>query len=315
MLIEPDRIEAAHRGIDRAFKNTLHFESESLGALTGSTVLVKDETRNSIGSYKGRGTSWWTACHPDVKKVVTASAGNFGQGIAHACGRADREVHIFASENANPAKLEAMRDLGAEVYLEGKDFDEAKDAARAFARSNRMQFVEDGREIEIAEGAGTIGLELARSRGAIDKVYLPVGNGALANGVGSYFKARRPAAEIVGVCAKGAPSMARSWKRGLVVETERADTIADGIAVRVPVPESLPILIEAVDSTDLVSDAQIKAAMQLLFKFEGIVSEPAGAVSLAGALKQSAQDRGKRVVTIVTGSNIDPTLQSQWLGD
>src|SRR5262249_31007446 len=162
---------------------------------------------------------------------VCASAGNFGQGLAHAAGRRGRRVTVFAAHTANPLKLEQMRRLGAEVVLAGDDFDAAKDAARGYADRTGGRFVEDGAQPGIAEGAGSLAVELADWPEPIDAVYVPVGNGALITGMGRWLKAHAPGTEVVGVCASGAPAMFESWRAGSLHSTERAATIADGIAV------------------------------------------------------------------------------------
>ena len=314
MLISTSRIEAAYQKIDSVFKSSPHFVSDELSKMLGVTILCKDETRNPIGSFKGRGASWWMTCHPEIRRVVCASAGNFGQGVAYAGRRDDREIHIVAATTANPAKVASMKKLGATVHLEGNDFDEAKDAAKQLAASIDGYFLEDGADVEIAEGAGTIAIELSRYQRGIDAVLVPVGNGALANGIGSYLKASKSAVRVIGVCSEQAPAMAESWKSGRRVTTETADTIADGIAVRNPVPAALEILAGAIDEMILVSDSNIKGAMQLLFRLEGIIAEPAGAVSLAGASKVAKQMPGKTLAMLICGSNIDPVMRHMWLG-
>jgi threonine dehydratase len=314
LLIPAERIEAAHQQIDPAFKSSPHFVSDALSEILGATILCKDETRNPIGSFKGRGASWWMTCHPDLRKVVCASAGNFGQGIAYVARETGCDVHIVAATNANPAKLESMRSLGATLHLQGNDFDEAKDAARQLADSVGGYYLEDGADQEIAEGAGTIGIELSRYKREIDAVLVPVGNGALANGVGSYLKFARPEIQVIGVCAEDAPAMALSWNARKVVTTDTADTIADGIAVRKPSLAAIRILREVVDEIVLVSDAEIKGAMQLLYRLEGLVTEPAGSVALAAASKISNRVSGGTLAVLLTGKNVDPGMKQRWMG-
>src|SRR6185295_4444339 len=150
-----------------------------------------------------------------------------------------------------------MRALGAEVKIAGADFDAAKEAGRAWARGEGLPFVEDGREPWITEGAGTIGVEMLERDDAFDAILVPLGNGALLNGVARWIKAASPATEVIGVCAAGAPSMERSWRKGPgapVVETERTDTIADGVAVRIPIAEAVADMHGLVDDVMLVPD-------------------------------------------------------------
>jgi threonine dehydratase len=313
-MISSDNIRAAAEAIDPVFRHTPQYRSEALSARLGVSLLCKIESANPIGSFKGRGADWWFTRHAGLSRVVSASAGNFGQAIAYVGRRAGVAVEVFAAETANPAKVQAMQRLGAQVHQQGRDFDAAKEEAAQFAKAHGYQFVEDGREDEIAEGAGTLALELGAYPNAVDIIYVPLGNGALLNGVGSWFKSQSSHTKVVGVCAEGAPAMAQSWRQGQAISTHTADTIADGIAVRTPIPESLLHLRSAVDDIVLVSEAQILRAMRAYLECERLVTEPAGAVSLAAAMDHAQDDRGKTVATLVCGSNIDPRHRDAWLG-
>jgi threonine dehydratase len=311
-VLSVERILTARRSIDPVFRDSAQYQSDRLGHEPSANVLLKIESLNPIGSFKGRGASWWLQCQQGTERVVCASAGNFGQGIAHAA-RAAVEVDVFAAENANPSKIRAMERLGATVHLHGLDFDEAKARALEFATKGGHCYVEDGLEDEIAEGAGTIAVELLEHADPIDVVYVPVGNGALINGVGAFFKQRSPQTRIVGVCAQGAPSMERSWRRSDLVETPIVETIADGVAARVPIQRALDLMAEVVDDMMLVDDQQIVEAMRRLFERENLVVEPAGAVSLAGSLADPGRRPEETLAVIVTGSNIDPQRRHEWL--
>jgi threonine dehydratase len=166
--------------------------------------------------------------------------------------------------------------------------------------------IEDGKDREISEGLGTIGFELTQLDSPLDAVYLPIGNGALAAGVGSWIKHAQPRCRVIGVCAAGAPAMQLSWRRGQVVSTPEVATIADGIAVREPVPESLPMLAAVVDDILLVSDEAIGRAMRAYWEQERLVAEPSGAVALAAVLETREANEGRRVAAILTGSNLGP---------
>ncbi|MCZ6508672.1 MAG: pyridoxal-phosphate dependent enzyme, partial [Acidobacteria bacterium] len=304
---------AASQAIDPVFLQTPQYRSEGLSRLIGAAVLCKLESANPIGCFKGRGADWWMQSSTPGRRVVCASAGNFGQALAYAARRLEREVTVFAACSANPAKLEAMRNLGADVRTYGEDFDEAKDEAARYAAAQGALYVEDGREDEIAEGAGSIAVEILAGE-AVDAIYVPVGNGALANGVGSWGRQHSPQTRVVGVCAEGAPSMERSWRSGEAVATDAVSTIADGVATREPIAEALAHFAEVVDDVVLVSDGEIVAAMRALFEHERLVTEPAGAVSLAGLLNNCESESGRLVATLVTGSNIDPRRRNEWLG-
>ena len=220
---------------------------------------------------------------------------------------------VFAAESANRLKLERMRELGADVRLAGCDFDEAKQHARAFADETGAHFIEDGREPAIAEGAGTIAMELGRWPQIFDFALIPLGNGALLAGIGTWMKATSPTTRRIGVCAAGAPSMARSLQHEVPESTESVATIADGIAVRVPVPEALTDLAGVVDEVLLMDDQTLIAAMQLAFRHHGLVVEPAGVAGLAAALTFRDRFQGTSVVTPLCGGNLTAEQIREWL--
>ena len=299
-----ERIETAARTIDPVFLNTPQFESEPLSDELGMRLILKVEIVNPIRSFKGRGTDFLVSNLPtDSATLVCASAGNFGQGLAYAARKRGLPVVVFAAETANPLKLDCMRRLGADVRLVGRDFDAAKEHAHKFAEETGGCYIEDGREPAIAEGAGSIAVELCRWKDPLDVVLFPLGNGALLAGVGRWMKARSPTTRVVAVCAAGAPSMALSLQAGTVHCTETANTIADGIAVRVPVSEALDDLASVVDDVVLVEDEAIVQAMRLVLQFHGLVLEPAGAAGVAAAMVFRDKFRGSRVATLLSGGN------------
>jgi threonine dehydratase len=200
-----ENIREAIRLIDPVFLNTPQYYADSLSRLLGTEIVVKVETANPIRSFKGRGAEYLISKIPRGTKLITASAGNFGQAMAYACGRREMALTVYASVNANPFKLERMRMLGATVVLYGEDFDEAKIEAKRAADASGVRMVEDGFDAETGEGAGTIGLELADWKDSIDAVLLPLGNGALTGGVGRYLKAVRPEIRLIAVQSVGAP--------------------------------------------------------------------------------------------------------------
>ncbi len=302
-----ERIARAAREIDPVFRGTPQYRAESLGELLGCDLVVKVETLNPIRSFKGRGTDFFVReLAEPAPPLVCASAGNFGQGLAYAARRHGIPLVIVASVHANPLKVARMRALGATVRLAGEDFDAAKAEARAWAAREGAMYVEDGREPAITEGAGSIAVELSAWTAPLDTLLVPLGNGALLGGIATWWRAHRPETRIVGVCATGAPSMALSWQQHRVVETAPADTIADGIAVRVPVPEAVADLQPLVDEVVLVDDDTTLEAMRLLFAHVGILVEPAGAVGVAAVLADRARHQGARVATVLCGSNLTP---------
>lgn len=308
-----DRILDASRHIDPVFLDSPTHTSASLDAALRCRLLAKDETANPIGSFKGRGTELFAALALQPgEPVVCASAGNFGQGLARAAIRRGHACTVFAAETANPVKLDAMRRLGAEVRLSGADFDAAKDAARGHAAAGGRRFVEDGSEAELAEGAGTLVLELAAST-PFDAIVVQVGNGALLAGVGTAIRHVAPHAEIVAVVAAGAPAMKLSIDAGRAIETARADTIADGIAVRVPIAATLAHLRACCDDVVAVSEARIFEAMRLIHRHLGVAVEASGAVGVAAILDTPERFAGRRVATILCGGNLSPAMRARLL--
>jgi threonine dehydratase len=308
-----EHILDASRHIDPVFLDSPTLTNVAFDAALRCQLMAKDETANPIGSFKGRGTELFAALAlPPGEPLVCASAGNFGQGLARAAIRRCHACIVFAAETANPVKLDAMRRLGAEVRLAGTDFDAAKDAARHHAAAAGLRFVEDGSEAELAEGAGTLALELAAST-PFDAIVVQVGNGALLAGVGTATRHVVPHAEIIAVVAAGAPAMKLSLDAGQVIETAHADTIADGIAVRVPIAATLTHLRTCCDDVVAVSEARIFEAMRLIHHHLGIAVEPSGAVGVAAILDDPERFAGRRVATILCGGNLSPAMRERLL--
>ncbi|GGF86435.1 threonine dehydratase [Rhizobium wenxiniae] len=304
-----DGILAAYRTINPVFTGSPLIEQQTANAELGLQLFAKVETLNPIRSFKGRGTDWWMQNEaPGDHPVVSASAGNFGQGLAYAGRARGRKVVIFSATTANPGKVEAMRRLGAEVRLEGDDFDAAKAAARAYAEINGCPFVEDGALRTIAEGAGTIALEiteqLSRQGISLDAIVVPLGNGALLTGIGTWIRAKAPGCKVIGVVASNAPAMKHSWETGRLVSTETADTAADGIAVRECVPYALDCMKATVDEVWEVSEKAIHRARDFSLTHYDLVVEEAGVAGLAGLIESGSSLKGKTVATIFCGGNV-----------
>jgi threonine dehydratase len=298
------RIERASRVIDPVFLRSPQYVDQMLDEALGRHVIVKVEIANPLRSFKGRGADFFMSGVDGTRTVVCSSTGNFGQAIAFAARRRDIPVTIFVPESINPTKLARMQSFGAHVIAAGHDSAAAEAVAREYVDATRdTVYVEDGREPAIAEGAGTIGLELLET-GPIDTLVVPVGDGALISGIARVLKERAPTTRIVGVCASGAPSMALSWRARAPVTTEESATIAEGIEVRVPVPESVSRLVALVDDMVLVEDDALLDAMRLAINTLGLLLEPSGAAGLAAIRAHDLP--GSRLATVLTGSNVRP---------
>lgn len=306
-------IERATALIDPVFLNTPQYRAEALEPLLGCRLVVKVETLNPIRSFKGRGASFFVSQAPAGARLVCASAGNFGQAMAYACRARGVPLVVYASVNANPLKVERMRALGAEVRLSGEDFDAAKLEAKRSAAETGMRLVEDSLNPETAEGAGTMAPELLRWPEQFDAVVAPLGNGAMLTGVGRWLKAHAPRTRVVGAAARGAPAMHDSWRAGRVVEYAEIDTIADGIGVRLPIPEVVRDMEGVVDDVALVGDDSLLRAMRLLHEHLGLVVEPSGAAGVAAILEDRGRFEGRLVATVICGGNLTAEQMRGWL--
>lgn len=311
--IKLEHIEEASRTIDPVFLNTPQFYAESLSEILGCELVIKVETLNPIRSFKGRGADYFFVRNPDVKEIVCASAGNFGQGMAYAARKRSVKQIVFASEKANPLKLERMKNFGADVRLHGQDFDAAKSHGKDYAKQNGLRFVEDSKDTEFTEGAGTMAAELLRYSEPFDAFVVPLGNGAMITGIARYVKAHSPQTKVIGVCAAGAPAMEQSWREGRFIQTESVATIADGIGVRVPVPEALDDIKNLLDDILLVEDSLIISAMKLAHQHLGVVLEPSGAVGIATLMNNKSLFARQRVATILCGGNLTHEQIKTWL--
>lgn len=298
MDLSLERIEAAAAEIDPIFLNTPQFVDERLSAALGREVLVKVETLNPIGSFKGRGT-WLLAQKLDPALTwVCATAGNFGQGLAYAARARGARVHVFASAGAPSVKLDRMRALGARVEVSNASESVAREYA---AESDERILVVDGLDPAIAEGAGTIGVEL-ESAAPVDAALVQIGDGALISGVARWLKSMRRSTRIVGVCASGAPAMARSFAAGRPVSAQGTGTIAAALSITDPVPESLARILALVDEVVMVDDDHLRDAIGLIAETLGVLVEPAGAAGVAALSNHRAELSGERVAVVLTGA-------------
>jgi threonine dehydratase len=286
--------------------------SELLSLEFDADVWLKNETVTPIGCFKLRGalTDVLRAKERNghLSRLVTSSSGNHGQGVAYAGRLLDIPVTIFLPQGANPVKLAMIRALGAEVRSAGPDSYGAKQIAQAFAAQHEgCHFVDDGNSADLAEGAGTVGLEIAQRLQDIDSVFVPVGDAALVNGLSCAMKASQPNLKVVGVQARQAAALAESRREGRVVEI-MPDTIADGLATRAPAELALKGMMAFVDEFELVEEQALLSAMQTMAVAGHILAEPSGAAGLAAAWKRRASLRGKRFVVVVTGANATASI-------
>ncbi|KIX76389.1 threonine/serine dehydratase [Streptomyces koyangensis] len=314
--LDTARILAARRLIDPVFLDTPFYRCEALEPSLGCAVNIKLETANPVRTFKGRGTEVVASLLADADRraVVCASAGNLAQALAWSGRTRGLDVTVVASRSATAAKLDRIRALGATLELVDGDHERARERAADIARNADIRLLEDSLDLETCEGAGTIGWELATAGTPFDTVLLALGGGAPATGVGHVLKELAPQVGVVCVQALGAPALARSWRRRRVVTTVSADTIADGVAGRFPIPAVLDDLLLVADDVVLVREASIVAGMRMLLDHAGLVVEPSAALGVAAILEDRDRFAGRSVATVLCGSNVDMAAHRRWTG-
>jgi threonine dehydratase len=278
-------------------------------------VTLKIETLNPVRSFKGRGTEAVAAAAraQGASRMVCASAGNLGQALAYSGSRRGVAVTVVAARTANPLKLRQIAAFGAAVRVEGDDIEDARLLACQIAEADGAYLVEDSLDLATCEGAATMGLELIRDHPELDVVLVALGGGAMASGIGYAMRSLAEHVEVIGIQPHGAPAMALSWRQRTVVETDRIETIADGVAGRCPIPEVLDDLLVLLDDVVLVREDSIKVGMRGLYEHAGLVVEPSAALGIAAILEDPARFAGRRVTTILCGSNVGATDFARWV--
>jgi threonine dehydratase len=277
-------------------------------------LLLKREDLQVVRSYKIRGAYNKMASMPKealANGVVCASAGNHAQGVAMACHLLGVQGKIYMPGVTPKQKVKKVKLFGkeqVEIVLVGDTFDDAYAEAIKDAEENNKVFVHPFNDRKIIEGQGTVGLEIMEAcQMPIDYIFIPVGGGGLISGVGSYFKQTSPQTKIIGVEPSGAPAMYRSLEEGKVVQLAHIDNFVDGAAVRRVGEETFAIAREVIDDMLLVPEGKVCSCILQLYNEEGIVVEPAGALSVAALDQYQDKIRGKNVVCIISGSNNDIT--------
>jgi threonine dehydratase len=278
---------------------------------TGVEVIVKHENHTPIGAFKLRGGIIYFARlkrdRPKVKGVITATRGNHGQSLALAGTRVGIAVTIVVPHGNSTEKNAAMRAFGADIIEQGRDFDEAKQAAIKIAAERGLEYAPSF-DRDLVVGVATYAHELFSAFGDLDAVYVPIG---LGSGICGAIGAREVfglKTKIVGVVAQAANAYLRSFTAGRIVTTNSALTFADGMAVRVPDPTALGVIQKGAERVVEVTDEEIADAIRLLYTATHNCAEGAGAAALAALIKDRAQLQGRRAAVVLTGQNIDREL-------
>jgi threonine dehydratase len=287
--------------------------SYSFSMMTGSKIYLKSECLQKTGSFKVRGAYAKIASLSNEEKrkgVITASAGNHAQGVAYASALEKISCTIVMPVTASPAKVSATRSYGANVILEGSIYDESSALAAELAEKTGATIVHAFDDETVIAAQGVIGLEIMEDLPDVDEIYVPIGGGGLAAGILKAVKTKKPKVKVVGVQSSGFPAMKKSFDAGRLQSVSGHRTIADGISVKTPGQSTFKIINELIDDIVLVDDSSIVKAMFLLMERAKMVVEPAGAVALAHLLDKKPS-KGKKVVPILSGGNIDMYLLGQ----
>jgi len=308
-----DEILKANALRGNVIRKTPLIHSPTFSHLTNSEVYLKEEFRQKTGSFKIRGAYYKIKSLSEEEKkhgVVAASAGNHAQGVALASSLENISCTIVMPKNASPAKVAATRGYGANVILEGMNYDEAYFKAKEIAKQTGATIVQAFDDPQIIAAQGVIGLEILEDLPDVEEIYLPIGGGGLAAGTVIAIKEKNPNIRVIGVQSKSFPSMYESVKQNERRLTGGDRTIADGISVKMPGEITFEIIKNLIDDIVLVDDDEITKAMFLLMERMKFVVEPAGAVGLAYLISKKPSP-GKKVVVVLAGGNVDMYLLGQ----
>jgi threonine dehydratase len=296
----------ARRTIAPYLRPTPLFCYQGLSDLVGGDVWVKHENHQPVGAFKVRGGINLVAHLSEQEKargVISASTGNHGQSIAYGARLFGVRAVIGMPEGANPGKVAAIRNLGAEIHFHGRDFDDARLYVEKLAEREGMRYVSSGDEPHLIAGVGTYALEIFDELPDVEVIVVPVGGGSGASGVSIVAKTVSPAVEVIGVQAEAAPAAYLSWKEGRRVEA-KMETFAEGLATRAPFDLPQAIMRRYLDDFILVSEDEIKQAVILMLEHTHNLAEGAGAAALAAALRLRERLKGRKVALVQSGGNL-----------
>jgi threonine dehydratase len=301
-------VVAAQQVVHQQLAPTPLYEWPALSQLLGCRYYLKHENHTPTTAFKVRGGLNVVARLPEEQKrrgIIGCTTGNHGQSLAYACRRFGVRCVLVVPETVNPDKLVAMRALGAEVALHGRDFDDARVHCETLAGREGLRYIHSANEPDLIAGVGTYALEIVEALPEPDVVLVPVGLGSGICGAGLVLAERCPRARLIGVQAEGAPAVTLSWRAGRPVETAAPDTFAEGVATRVPASLTLEIMRRLVHDMILVSDEEMREGIRVLLRLTHNLAEGAGAASTAAAWKLRDQLAGKTVVGVLSGGNLD----------
>lgn len=311
-MLSLDLVYKASTVLNRVIRHTELIATDKVNSRC--KVWIKPENLQVTGSFKVRGAGFKISQLSEEEKergVIACSAGNHAQGVALAAKQLGIKALICMPEGAPISKVEATRELGAEICLVPGVYDDAFKYALELQEKTGMTFVHPFDDEQVIAGQGTIGMEILNENPEIDTVFVPIGGGGLAAGVAFAIKALKPSVRIIGVEAEGAACMKASRESGCIEMLPGVLTIADGIAVKAPGHHTFEVCEQYVDEIVTVSEDEICAAILALIEGHKLIAEGAGAVSVAAAMFEKVPLEGSNVCCVVSGGNIDVTILSR----
>lgn len=305
-----EKIIEAEKRIRPYLRETPLEYSYPLSKMAGCEVHLKLENIQITGSFKARGAlNKILSLEHSTSKIITASTGNHGLGVANALSLVKKEGTIYLPKNASTAKVDAIKMRGVPVEFHGETGDETERYARQLAEKTNQIYVSPYNDEEVLAGQGTIGVELLRQLPDLDAVFISVGGGGLIGGIASYLKEVNPKIEIVGCLPENAPAMYECIKANKIIEVPEQPTLSDGTAGGIEAGSiTFEICRRYVDSFIMVNEKEIIEAMKLAIKYHHLIIEGAAGVALAALLKEKERFRGKNVAVVICGGNVSEAV-------
>ena len=307
-------IVAARRVVYRFLKPTPLIRYLELSDVLGFNAYIKHENHQPTGSFKVRGGLNFMSQLPEPQKrrgVITVTSGNNGQSIAYAAKQFGVHATVVVPNGNNPEKNSAVRALGAELVEGGADFDEARDLCGELQVERGHYYVDPLSEPALFHGVGTYSLEIFEQLPDVSTIIVPIGGGSGACGAITVARAINPDVKVIGVQAENAPAIYLSWKAGKKIQTDSCQTVADGLATRVPSDLPFSILKDGISDIVLVSEEEMREAIRMMLRYTHNLVEAAAAAALAAAHKLKNELEDKNVVMVMSGANLDTeTLKS-----
>jgi len=310
-MISLSGIESARERLKGIIEKRNFIRSNALSDALGLKIYLKLENVQKTGSFKIRGAYNYVSKHESEVNgcgVVTASAGNHAQAVAFAAGQFGIDCDLFMPRNTPLVKVQSCKNLGGNVILGGKNYDEAYESAKKHSVESGRKFLNAFNDYDVIEGQGTIGLEILDEIEQADYIIVPVGGGGLISGIAYAVKEKKSSVKIIGVQARDAASAYHSLREGKIAHVPSPKTIADGIAVKKIGDKTMPLIEKYVDDIVTVEEEDIAAGVLMFMENAKMIAEGAGAVPLSAIISEKIANIGGNVVLVVSGGNIDVNL-------